>query len=62
MKIRREQKPNWKDRPKTSGYEVIVPPGDDAMKHYKRLKKQYLNLSPEARPLFLEKLRETYNI
>ena len=40
MKIRREQKPNWKDRPKTSGYEVIVPPGDDAMKHYKRLKKR----------------------
>jgi len=31
-------------------------------KHYKRLKKQYLRLSPEARPLFLEKLRETYNI
>lgn len=40
MKIRREQRPNWKDRPKTSGYEVIVPPGDDAMKHYKRLKKR----------------------
>jgi|TARA_B100001964_G_C14130673_1_gene552717 ribosomal protein S21 len=40
LKIRREQRPNWKDRPKTSGYEVIVPPGDDAMKHYKRLKKR----------------------
>ena len=30
-------------------------------KHYKRLKKQYQKLSPEAKPLFLEKLRETYN-
>jgi hypothetical protein len=31
-------------------------------RHYKRLKKQYNKLSTEAKPLFLEKLRETYNI
>ncbi len=31
-------------------------------KHYKRLKKQYKSLSPKAKPLFLEKLRKTYNI
>ena len=41
MKIKRER-PNWKDRPRASGYEVIVPPGDDAMKHYKRLKKRMI--------------------
>ena len=42
MKIRREQKPHWKDRPRPSGYEVIIPAGDDAMKHYKRLKKRMI--------------------
>lgn len=40
MKVKRERRENWKDRPRASGYEVIVPKGDDAMKHYKRLKKR----------------------
>ena len=40
MKIERKRRENWKDRPRASGYEVIVPPGDDAMKYYKRLKKR----------------------
>ena len=40
MKIERKRKENWKDRPRASGYEVIIPKGDDAMKHYKRLKKR----------------------
>jgi len=40
LKIERKRKENWKDRPRASGYEVIIPKGDDAMKHYKRLKKR----------------------
>ena len=40
MKIERKRRENWKDRPRASGYEVIVPPGDAAMKYYKRLKKR----------------------
>ena len=40
MKIERKRRENWKDRPRASGYEVIIPKGDDAMKHYKRLKKR----------------------
>ena len=31
---------NWKDRPRSSGYEVHVPEGDDATRHYKKLKKR----------------------
>tara|TARA_Y100001938_G_C7732496_1_gene255347 strand:- start:97 stop:339 length:243 start_codon:yes stop_codon:yes gene_type:complete len=34
------QRRNWKDRPKSSGWEVHIPEGDDAMKYYKRLKKK----------------------
>ena len=40
MKIERKRRENWKDRPRASGYEVIIPKGDDVMKHYKRLKKR----------------------
>ena len=41
MKIIRPGKnPRWKERPKTEGYEVHIPKGDDAMRHYKRLKKR----------------------
>ena len=31
---------NWKDRPRSSGYEVHVPEGDDATRYYKKLKKR----------------------
>jgi len=34
------QRRNWKDRPKSIGWEVHVPEGDDATKYYKRLKKK----------------------
>ena len=40
MKIRPGKNPRWKERPKTEGYEVHIPKGDDAMRHYKRLKKR----------------------
>ena len=30
--------------------------------HYKRLKKQYQQLSAKARPIFLKKLRDMYNV
>ncbi len=33
-------KRNWKDRPRATGYEVIVPEGEDASRYYKRLKKR----------------------
>ena len=33
-------KRNWKDRPRSTGYEVFVPEGDDATRHYKKLKKR----------------------
>ena len=33
-------KRNWKDRPRSTGYEVYVPEGDDATRHYKKLKKR----------------------
>ena len=35
-----KQRRNWKDRPKSSGWEVHVPEGDDTLKYYKRLKKK----------------------
>jgi len=40
LKIRPGKNPRWKERPKTEGYEVHIPKGDDAMRHYKRLKKR----------------------
>ena len=40
MKIRPGKNPRWQERPRTSGYEVHIPKGDDAMKYYKRLKKK----------------------
>jgi hypothetical protein len=37
--------------------------GDPTSKRvFKRLKKQYMGLSEGAKPIFLEKLKETYNI
>lgn len=37
--------------------------GDPTSKRvFKRLKKQYTGLSDGAKPIFLEKLKETYNI
>jgi len=35
-----KQRRNWKDRPKSAGWEVHVPEGDNALKYYKRLKKK----------------------
>ena len=40
MRIRPGSKPRWQERPRTTGYEVHIPKGDDAMRHYKRLKKK----------------------
>ena len=40
MKIRPGKNPRWQDRPRSTGYEVHVPKGDDPMRHYKRLKKR----------------------
>jgi len=40
------------------GYSKDIP---EQKRHYKRLKKQYADLSEAAKPIFLDKLRQMYN-
>tara|TARA_A100001011_G_scaffold310361_1_gene326975 strand:- start:603 stop:857 length:255 start_codon:yes stop_codon:yes gene_type:complete len=40
LKIRTGKNTRRQDRPRSTGYEVHIPNGDDPMKHYKRLKKR----------------------
>ena len=52
MRIKPGSKPRWQERPRTTGYEVHIPKGDDAMRHYKRLKKKM------TKDGFFQELRE----